>query len=333
MESRGQVSAHVRSNLIGYVALFVALGGTAWSADKIGAGDLAGNAVRSKHIKAKQVKGSDLAPRAVTGPKVSLPLNLEGAVDNLDGPPVANRATLSIANTGNGSALRITGSNSYGLRIENILGSDGIRVNDTADDGIQMGSDPDYPNYGFYIPSPGVSTYGVWPNTANSAGEWALFTVDKIEAGNVAAAAFTTVARAGAGEELSPGEVVTADGVGAPVPGSVDELAALGEARQATPIIGVVASRMVFARAPGKDERAMRSAPGPARSGDYVAVVTHGVAEVAAADGEAASGGDLLGVAAGEATGAASASTSVVGIALDRPNPETGMQRVFVDPR
>jgi hypothetical protein len=333
MESRGQVSAHVRSNVVGYVALFIALGGTAWAADKIGAGDIARDAVRSKHIKAKQVKTLDLAPGTVTGKKVRLPLVLEGAVDDLPGPPVVNRATLSVGNSGNGSALRITGSNSAGLRIENLAGSDGIRVNDTADDGIQMGSDPNYPNYGFYIPSPGVPVYGLWPNTAEAAGEWALFTVDKIEAGNVAAAAFTTVARAGEGEELSPGEVVTADGVGAPIPGSVDDLAALGEARQATPVVGVVASRMVFAQAPGKQERALRSAPGPARSGDYVAVVTHGVAEVAVADAGAASGGDLLGVAAGEATAASRASTPVVGIALDQPDPETGMQPVFVDPR
>jgi hypothetical protein len=333
MESRGQISAHVRSNVVGYVALFIALGGTAWAADKIGAGDIAGDAVRSKHIKREQVKRLDLAPGAVNDKKIRLPLVLQDEVDNLPGPPIVNRATLSVGNNGDGSALRITGSNSYGLHIENIAGADGIRVNDTGDDGIQMGSDPNYPSYGFYIPSPGVSTYGVWPNTAEPAGEWALFTVDKIEAGNVAAAAFTTVARAGAREELSPGEVVTADGVGAPVPGSVNELAALGEARQATPVIGVVASRMVFARAPGKTERAMRSAPGPAQSGDFVAVVTHGVADVALADGEAVSGGDMLGVAAGEATGEPAASTAAVGIALGPPDGETGKLPVFVDPR
>nr|HMT20976.1 hypothetical protein [Promineifilum sp.] len=91
--------------------------------------------------------------------------------------------------------LRIGPSANYSLVISNTTGSDGIRVLDTGDDGIQIGSDPDVPNYGVYIPSPGVATYGLWPNTANATGEWALYTVDKIKAGNVVANAFSLVAR------------------------------------------------------------------------------------------------------------------------------------------
>jgi CxxC motif-containing protein len=52
--------AHIRANVIAYLALFVALGaGGAWAADKITSKDIAKNAVRSKHIKDGQVKAKD----------------------------------------------------------------------------------------------------------------------------------------------------------------------------------------------------------------------------------------------------------------------------------
>lgn len=50
---------HLRANAIAYVALFVALGGTAWAANKIGSGDIERDAVRSKHIGPGQVKNAD----------------------------------------------------------------------------------------------------------------------------------------------------------------------------------------------------------------------------------------------------------------------------------
>lgn len=50
------------STVAAYVALVVALGtGGAWAAGNIGSGDIAKNAVLSKHIKSKQVKASDVA--------------------------------------------------------------------------------------------------------------------------------------------------------------------------------------------------------------------------------------------------------------------------------
>ncbi|HET6274044.1 MAG TPA: hypothetical protein VFG32_13780, partial [Bacteroidota bacterium] len=48
--------------------------------------------------------------------------------------------------------LRVGPSLNYSLVIENTTGSDGIRVLDTGDDAIQIGSNPDIPNYGVYIP-------------------------------------------------------------------------------------------------------------------------------------------------------------------------------------
>src|SRR4029079_14065929 len=57
---------HVRQNVVGYVALFVALGGTAWAA-----GPLAGrNTVNSAAIINGQVKQSDVGANAVTSRNV-----------------------------------------------------------------------------------------------------------------------------------------------------------------------------------------------------------------------------------------------------------------------
>jgi hypothetical protein len=60
------------ANVIATLALFAALGlGTAYAADKIGSKDIAKNAIKSKHIKAGNVKNADLAPGAVDSAKVA----------------------------------------------------------------------------------------------------------------------------------------------------------------------------------------------------------------------------------------------------------------------
>ncbi len=65
--------AHIRTNTIAYLALFVALGGTgAWAAATIGPDDIKPNAVHAKHIKREQVKGRHLASEAVTTPKIAV---------------------------------------------------------------------------------------------------------------------------------------------------------------------------------------------------------------------------------------------------------------------
>lgn len=61
------IHRHIRGNVVGYIALFVALGGTAWAlgANSVGSRQIKGDAVRSRHIKDGQVKMADLAdPRA-----------------------------------------------------------------------------------------------------------------------------------------------------------------------------------------------------------------------------------------------------------------------------
>ena len=61
----GRVLKHIRGNAIAYLALFVALGGTAYSASKIGK-----NEVGTRQIKNGQVKSKDLAKNSVDDSKV-----------------------------------------------------------------------------------------------------------------------------------------------------------------------------------------------------------------------------------------------------------------------
>jgi hypothetical protein len=58
------------STIAAYLALFVALGGSAYAVATIGPRDIESDAVRSRHIKPGQVKESDLRDGAVTGVKV-----------------------------------------------------------------------------------------------------------------------------------------------------------------------------------------------------------------------------------------------------------------------
>lgn len=182
---------------------------------------------------------------------------------------------------------RLTVKNGGTFEIHNVISpsSDGIRINDTPDDGIQIGTGTDYPNYGVYIPSPGVSTFGLWPNTANASGEWALYTVDFIQAGNVAAGTFSVVARAGGETPLEIGDVAAVTGVGDAIPGGHHPLPLVRTADGAkyTGVIGVVEKRMVLETARGKEmegEMALHSAPGPARDGDFVSLIVYGIAQV-----------------------------------------------------
>jgi hypothetical protein len=56
----GKFSNHVRGNVVGYIALFFALGlGSAWAAT-----ELDKNEVKSKHIGKGQVKAKDLGKNA-----------------------------------------------------------------------------------------------------------------------------------------------------------------------------------------------------------------------------------------------------------------------------
>lgn len=195
--------------------------------------------------------------------------------------------------------LRIGPSLNYSLVISNTTGSDGIRILDTGDDAIQIGSNPDIPNYGVYIPSPGVSTYGLWSNTSNALGEWALYSVDNIQAGNVLASAYSLVTRVTGTAPLSAGDLVAVTGVAEAIPGGSTPLplVVLANSQTYTGVIGVVKSRMVWEVAPGKEaegEMSMHSADGAAQPGEYVSLIVYGVAQVKVSPGAQIAAGERL---------------------------------------
>ncbi len=172
-----------------------------------------------------------------------------------------------------------TGRN--GLEVGNAQ-SDGVHITDAGDDAIQVGQGTNFPNYALYVPTPGTGDITLWPNTAVATGQWALYTPDNIEAGNVFASAQTLVAVVGGDQPLTPGEVVSAAGLAEAIPGGHNPLA---QVRLATPeqanVVGVVHSRMALQPAPGKvGEEVLRSVDGPAQPGDYVAVTVLGAVQV-----------------------------------------------------
>jgi hypothetical protein len=50
----------VRSNALGLLAVFIALGGTAYATHRVNSSDIARNAIRSKHIAPGQIRGTDV---------------------------------------------------------------------------------------------------------------------------------------------------------------------------------------------------------------------------------------------------------------------------------
>jgi hypothetical protein len=257
--------------------------------------------------------------------------------------PIGEAAGWKLYNAG----LRLEIPKEGGLRIGTAT-PDAIRIYEAADDGIQIGNAPDYPNYGVYIPSPGVPNYGLWPNTENASGQWALYTVDNIEAGNVFALGQTQIARVDGEEELLPGDVVAVVGYGPALVGHHDAAPMVVAAGplEAEAVIGVVQSRMLqrgHAGKAGEDATTLESAAGPAKPGEFVAVTVRGVALLRSdAGAEVAKGQRLtVGDVAGQARPLRSKTIEgmvvseglpSIGIALG-PSSDEGLVPVYVDVR
>ncbi len=233
-------------------------------------------------------------------------------------------------------------ASSHGLEVGNAQ-SDGVRITDADDDGIQIGDGTNFPNNGLFVPSPGTPGDTLLPNTSDASGQWALFTTDNIQAGNVFASAHTLVAVVGGEEPLNPGDVVAAAGLGAAVPGGHSRLA---QVQLATPeqgnVAGVVHSRMVMRTLPGKvDEQDLRSVDGPARPGDFVAVIVFGAALVKEEKGATIQPGQRVAVGKSGAVRALQTRTidgmmvregaPTVGVALEAPG--DGVVWVLVNPQ
>jgi hypothetical protein len=176
------------------------------------------------------------------------------------------------------------------LTVTNLGGNDGLRVNKSGDDGLQIGDGINFPNFGVYIPPNGVPFSALSVQTANANGEWALITADRISAANVTFSSLTLVAVADSPNPLTAGDLVAAAGVAAPLPDSISPLprVRLADSQTWTGVIGVVESLMVLQPMPGKagkDGNApleLHSVSGPAKAGDYVALTVLGVAHVKA---------------------------------------------------
>jgi hypothetical protein len=80
------VVRHIRSNAVAYLALFVALSGSAYAASKVGSNDIARNAVLSKHIKNRQVKAADLEKPKLIKVKPNPQISGDDPCDDSDGP-------------------------------------------------------------------------------------------------------------------------------------------------------------------------------------------------------------------------------------------------------
>ncbi len=78
-----RLRTHLRSNIVGYVALFVALSATAWAAPKISSQDIAKNAVKAKHIKDGQVGTTEVGDNGLTGVDID-----ESTLQGLQAGPV-----------------------------------------------------------------------------------------------------------------------------------------------------------------------------------------------------------------------------------------------------
>jgi len=73
----GRIRDHIRSNVIGYLALFVALSGTAYAVDgplpgqdQVGSADIINNDVQTADIKDANVATADIRTSAITGGKI-----------------------------------------------------------------------------------------------------------------------------------------------------------------------------------------------------------------------------------------------------------------------
>lgn len=224
------------------------------------------------------------------------------------------------------NGFEVAGAQGNGLFVGRADG-DGAHIVAAGDDGIQLGDGSLYPAYGLYVPVPGTANSTLLPNTANASGQWALYTTDNIEAGNVLLGSQSLLAVVGGDDALTPGDVVAAAGLADPLPGSQPRLP---QVRLATTelanVVGVVSGRMALRPAPGKEGvEILLSAEGPAQPGDYVAITVLGVAQVKVDGAAPVVAGQRLTVAATPGHVRALRSVEVEGVTLDERGPTVGV--------
>ena len=152
---RAKISDHIRRNVYGLIAVFIALGGTGYAATHLDR-----NAVKSKQIKNGEVKTIDLADDAVTDAKLgineaSARIDSDGAVSGGNGigpAQVTHPATgvYCFDTTFSPSAIFVTGSTgSTGVRFTALPLADSCPFPDSAVEATDASNNP--VNASFYI--------------------------------------------------------------------------------------------------------------------------------------------------------------------------------------
>jgi hypothetical protein len=132
-----RLSEHIRSNVVGYVAVFFALtGGAAWAthpggANTISSGDIIDGEVHDTDIGAGQVKNADIAANAVAGGKVA---NDSLTKDDLASASVGFDELAPGAFYGGDIAPKLPFNNKYGLALDSV---ESVEIRD----GFVMSSD------------------------------------------------------------------------------------------------------------------------------------------------------------------------------------------------
>src|SRR3954451_13766624 len=66
-----RLRSHVRHNVVGYLALFIALSGTAYAANTVGSSDIIDESILSQDIKNGQVQNADVGANAIGTGKIA----------------------------------------------------------------------------------------------------------------------------------------------------------------------------------------------------------------------------------------------------------------------
>lgn len=84
--------------VIALIALFVALGGGAYAALRVGTKQIADNSIRSKDVRNNQLRGKDVRNRSLRGRDIAL--------DSLEGPQIDEPSLGRVPNAGNAQAVQ-----------------------------------------------------------------------------------------------------------------------------------------------------------------------------------------------------------------------------------
>jgi hypothetical protein len=192
---------------------------------------------------------------------------------------VGSAAAANFSDGRNG--FEVAGAQDHGLYV-GWAGQTGVLVEESAWNGVvieKAGGDG--------VRATGTTYNALYGDTAKANGEWGVYTPDKIRGSNVTFNTLSLIAQVTGPEPLTGGDVVAAQGVAPPLRRGDAAVPLVRLAGAGGGVVGVVEGRMVLMDIPSPEgvevpARApeLRSAEGPARAGDYVALTVLGVAQV-----------------------------------------------------